>query len=183
MAELQWAHQLGLRRMWKRPKSGYDQTCTAWCSTGGSESILMEPRSDLSLNILLVVVSDICLWFWWLLMFPLWISQIFAAGSQVLNLPRFAPRLESQGIGAEKHWSFFTCWCCSMAPLFGKGASVPCLRQLGLCFPQHGASSGGVDGASGTTGGRKKFSPPRRAYSDPPVTRDGFGHGVPLSCP
>lgn len=36
---------------------------------------------------------------------------------------------------------------------------------------------------SGTTGNGKRFSFPRRTCSDPPVTGDGFGHGVPLSCP
>lgn len=63
-------------------------------------------------------------------------------------------------------------------PFFGKGASIPCLSQLGFCFPRLGASlwRGGGNG--------KRFSFPRRTCSDPPViTGDGFGHGVPLSCP
>lgn len=47
----------------------------------------------------------------------------------------------------ENHWSFLLCWLWSLVALFGKGASVPSLGQLGYCFPQHGASSGGAGGA------------------------------------
>lgn len=183
LAGASWA----LGRMWKRPKPIYDQACTAWSSTRGSwehfDGTKIRFGSKQSLD-----------GGFWCLSLGLMISDVFS-----LNFPGFCSWLsgpesvmlcswdgEPGNWSWKSHWSFLTCRCCSLVPLFGKGASVPCLRQLGFCLPP--AWSQPLEGwiglsTSGTTGNGKRFSFPRRTCSDPPVTGDGFGHGVPFFCP
>lgn len=130
--------------------------------------------------------------FWWVplrLMIPLWISQSFVAGSQVPSLSRFAPRLERQGIGAEKNIGAFwyagaVPWC----PFLGRERQSPAWDSWAIASPNMEPASGGVDGAEPFRSHREweeiLFSWKNLFWS--PITGNGFGHGVPLSlayCP
>lgn len=69
---------------------------------------------------------------------------------------------------------------------FWEGSISPLPEADGLLLPP--AWSQPLEGwmglsTSGNTSDGKKFSFSRRTCSDPPITGDGSGHGVPLSCP
>lgn len=132
-----------LGRMWKRPKPGYDQACRAWSSTGGSESILMEPRSDLALNILLMVPLG------------LMISDVSS-----LNFPDFCCWLSGpesvmlcSQAGEPGNW----CWKKPLelldmlvlfpgAPFLGREHQSPAWASWAFAFPGWEPASGGVVG-------------------------------------